>query len=451
MVTAGGRVHNPSRTCYSSCLRVVLACAFLLGMHECQSDQRYLMSLPLCSQDLLFQANASDYKNEADEAALLQAATFPSVKILRNSHNYRVTYLTNAMNFYNLKKFRESFEMLVSQKLTAYTLWARGHFMNPVLEKLIWKLSANLFPSMPASKKPAVQPGATSAGLQVAAGSPIQSILHIASEVYAVGGHSRVIDNFIQFDTHHTHHLLLTQHTKSNTVKFPDFLKHHLPITQLCPKSKYECVKHIRSASASVDLVILHIHMHDLLPVFAFAAGYQGPPVAYFDHADFTPWVGSSILDVRLVFRDSAFRMFEQRRIEKHRNIWMPLPTQNVGNVTRHTARTHFGFRSDQIVLLSMAKQKKFGTEATLLKLILPILKEHSNVVYVVVGGPVAQWGALCRASLGHSSAEQCRFLMHEAAASSAMWHMVGNVLSCPVMSCPIMSCPVTPLRDLEV
>ena len=48
------------------------------------------------------------------------------------------------------------------------------------------------------------------------------------------------------------------------------------------------------------DLIMLHIHAQDVLPVYALSAGYYGPPVALFDHSDHTFWIGSSIVDVRL-------------------------------------------------------------------------------------------------------------------------------------------------------
>ena len=68
--------------------------------------------------------------------------------------------------------------------------------------------------------------------------------------------------------------------------------------------SYVHCGKELRALAGNhvnpYDLIMLHIHPNDVLPVYALSAGYYGPPVALFDHSDHTFWIGSSIVDVRL-------------------------------------------------------------------------------------------------------------------------------------------------------
>jgi hypothetical protein len=65
-----------------------------------------------------------------------------------------------------------------------------------------------------------------------------------------------------------------------------------------------QCGKELRALAGDhmhpFDLIMLHMHAQDVLPVYALSAGYYGPPVALFDHSDHTFWIGSSIVDVRL-------------------------------------------------------------------------------------------------------------------------------------------------------
>ena len=131
----------------------------------------------------------------------------------------------------------------------------------------------------------------------------------------------------------------------------------------------------------------MHIHQHDSVAVTAFSCGYHGPHVSFFDHADHTPWIGSSILDSRLVSRQVGYDLHKWRYIEKNRNILIPLPAEK--NVDKDSARRLLGIKDTDILLLSMANEYKFSRNHNgniLLKMIAPILNEFPNVKYYAVG-----------------------------------------------------------------
>lgn len=122
--------------------------------------------------------------------------------------------------------------------------------------------------------------------------------LHVASEVYATGGHSRILAKWVQRDLSSSHAIVLTRHDG----KLPEFLtliaaERGAPITTL---DRSETIlaraRQLRALSLGFDRVILHHHPDDAVPVIAYAKP-GGCPVAMFNHAHFWFSLGSSVSD----------------------------------------------------------------------------------------------------------------------------------------------------------
>ncbi|MEA3016228.1 MAG: hypothetical protein QOI38_950 [Sphingomonadales bacterium] len=137
--------------------------------------------------------------------------------------------------------------------------------------------------------------------------------LHVASEVYLTGGHSRVLAKWVQRDLSSSHAIVVTRQTGG----LPAYLTaiaadREAPIATLDPREGIlERARRLRALSRDFDRVILHHHPDDSVPVLAYAAP-GGCPVAMFNHAHFWFSLGSGVADV-IINTMPYFRQLTER------------------------------------------------------------------------------------------------------------------------------------------
>jgi hypothetical protein len=161
-----------------------------------------------------------------------------------------------------------------------------GRFTDGVVENILLRAGQDLEPWT-----------ASAIARRTAAGAT--RTLHVASELYLTGGHSRALAKWVQRDLHSSHAIVVTR----QVGPVPDFLSaiaedRRAPITRLDPNDDIrQRARALRSLSQDCDRVILHHHPDDAVPVLAYAVP-GGCPVAMFNHAHFAYSLGSSVADI---------------------------------------------------------------------------------------------------------------------------------------------------------
>jgi hypothetical protein len=139
---------------------------------------------------------------------------------------------------------------------------------------------------------------------------PHTSFLHIATQTYGQGGHSRLLWRLAQgLSTHGTQTLLLTDPRKSNYVAgFPG------SITKLHGKPAARAAA-IVAAAQDAETILLHIHPDDAAAAFAARVLHaQGKRVLFVNHADYVFSLGASAADVVLEICMSGWITTRDRR-----------------------------------------------------------------------------------------------------------------------------------------
>jgi len=193
-------------------------------------------------------------------------------------------------------------------------------------------------------------------------------VLHVATRLYNVGGHTRLLKTWIQLDDIAEHSVVLTDQP---TAEVPEWIAATVAksggvfVHLNARNSLLERARSLRRiAQSGYDALILHHHPSDVLPSVAFATA-DCPPVALMSHADHVFGLGPSAADVVLSVRGFGEEISKHRRFAK-KNLLVPVPISAPDpSATRAEARSRLRIPRDKIVLLTVGSAYKFTPTET--------------------------------------------------------------------------------------
>lgn len=255
-----------------------------------------------------------------------------------------------------------------------------GFFASPRLERLLAALSERALPPWPA---------------RPAAASPMR-VLHVLTQAARVGGHTKLAWRWIRQDAGRTHAIALID---QGPVEVPAWLNEAATASggavhriDQAARSPLERAAELRRLAGEADLVVLHAHPHDVVPLLAMT-GAGRPPTVLMNHADHVFWLGVSVADVVANIRQRATDLCVDRRgIDSGRCALLPIPLDPVARtVDRAEARRRLGLPEDAVLLLTVATAYKYNPlldGPDLVASVLPVLQAHPQAMLVAVGPP---------------------------------------------------------------
>ncbi len=216
-------------------------------------------------------------------------------------------------------------------------------------------------------------------------------VLHVATQVRGIGGHTRTMANWIRADSTRTHSVVITAQPPG--VEIPcrlsdgvvsaggavHRLDHRRPHT--------ERAKELRRLAGDADAVILHHYGHDVIPVLAFAVS-GGPPVGLVNHADHLYWLGGSVADL-VIHQRHVSRTLDERRFVCRGEV-LPIPLERAVSATepRSALRQRLGLPLDCRVLVCVGRASKFTPtrEHNFYRAAAAVLDQNPEAVIAVVG-----------------------------------------------------------------
>jgi hypothetical protein len=231
-----------------------------------------------------------------------------------------------------------------------------------------------------------------------------ERVLHVATETYMVGGHSRMIWRWIERDPERVHTVVTTRQRASRSDGVGQAAEASggafVELDRETPA--LERAAAVRVLAAEADFVVLHTHPNDPVPVLALAAAGERPPVVFFNHGDHLFWLGASVVDTLYSLRPVGVKLGLRRGIATERHVQGPAPVVGGqdGNGPsadpdpglRSRARANLlgqlGWPSDTIMLLSVGADYKYNGEpgATLLDLVRPVVDANPRVRVLAIG-----------------------------------------------------------------
>jgi hypothetical protein len=284
----------------------------------------------------------------------------------------------------------------------AATLAAHRHcgvFASPRLERVTAEIGRRLEPR--ADRGPAPEP------------APFRRVLHVCTQLAPVGGLTKMLALWIGADANRTNGLALTQHRGPVDARITEAVRasggtiHHLNHRQ---GGKLAWARELRRVARDYDVVVLHIHCEDVVPLIAFADPARHPPVLLLNHADHLFWIGARISHAVINLREAARRLAHTRRgVDPARSLLLPtLITLPERQRSRAAAKRALGIPEEDILLVSVARGAKYRNvgPVTYADRHVDLLAAHPNARLIVVGaGARADWAPAQAATGGRIAA----------------------------------------------
>ena len=257
-----------------------------------------------------------------------------------------------------------------------------GLFVSPRLERILLTIG-----------RMCIEPDPGASKRSVGAALP-QRVLHVFTRAYGVGGYTRMVWRWMQLDHTRSHSVVLT---RQGAVRVPPPLMEAAAatggrVTALDgrPGTLISWAGALRELAIAADVVVLHVHPSDVIPVLAFADKRGTPPVVYLDHADQVFWVGASVADVVASLRESGAQLAQTRRgIAAERCALLPIALGPVGRpLSRARAKQELGLAADTVLMVSIARPQKYVPldDLSYPGAVLPLLERYERAVLLVVG-----------------------------------------------------------------
>lgn len=194
--------------------------------------------------------------------------------------------------------------------------------------------------------------------------------LHVLSRAYETGGHTALCKRWITLDpTGDQHSVALTfqdQDPPPRTLSAAVSERGGYMEVLSEDRDLLRRAERLRILARKADVVVLHTHMWDPLPVVSFS-DLEMPPVLLVNHADHTYWTGGSVADLILNIRPSGEALCRSHR-GKARSFRLPLPLlplqENPCN--GEDIRSSLGIPPDAIVFLTVGSAYKYKPTANL-------------------------------------------------------------------------------------
>ena len=190
-------------------------------------------------------------------------------------------------------------------------------------------------------------------------------VVHVLSQAYAEGGHTRLVWRWIENDASRTNSIVLTG---QQGIPVPQHLTDAVrasggQIISLGETSSNLLVRAAelrRIAESGADTLVLHVHPYDVLPSIALVD--VPARIVFLNHADHVFWVGASIADVVADIRPAGQRLsIAERNTRGSFSAIVPIPLTAPPASDKALARERLGLAQDAVVVISIASGYKYG------------------------------------------------------------------------------------------
>lgn len=222
-----------------------------------------------------------------------------------------------------------------------------GHFSSPLIEQALAGIARRHHTDMSADFIPG-------------------SFLHVMTEAYQTGGHTRVVERWIDISPEHQRHSLVFTGNERQTIteRLLNAVKAKSgEVIRL--RDEWDDLRKglsLRGIASGYEYIVLHVHMDDIVPLLAFGTEEFTRPVIFFNHADHKFWLGVSIADVVADLREWGKKVSRERRgIPDSDILSLPIDSFRIQRADQTTAKEKLRLPVDAKILVTVGSAYKYA------------------------------------------------------------------------------------------
>lgn len=224
-------------------------------------------------------------------------------------------------------------------------------------------------------------------------------VVHVLSQAYSAGGHTRLVWRWIENDDKHVNSVVITG---QQGVPIPHQLVDAVMASggQVITLGEGSSNLLVRAAElrgiaeSGADTMVLHVHPYDIVPSIGLTD--VAAKVVFLNHADHVFWIGGSVADVVADIRPAGQQLsLARRNVAEADSAILPIPLGAPSRIDKQRARAQLGMAPDALVIISIASGYKYGASAGnhFIDIHRDFVLAHPEVTLLVIGPePTARW-----------------------------------------------------------
>jgi len=220
------------------------------------------------------------------------------------------------------------------------------------------------------------------------------SFLHVFTQCYTTGGHTRVCERWIKYSPSNEMHSIAFINQKSIDIptNLNNYVKEKKGSLFFLNGNYLDKAIKLREIASSFDKIILHVNMEDVVPILAFGNKSFKRPIIFFNHADHLFWLGVSISDIVVNLRTISKEINIKCR-DALNNLTIPLPVDKPKSQDRNLEKINktkleLDFPISSKIIITMASSYKYlpFDSYNFTDTISDILKNNKNTCFLAIG-----------------------------------------------------------------
>lgn len=213
------------------------------------------------------------------------------------------------------------------------------------------------------------------------------TVLHVATSIYEVGGHTRLIEKWINnANSQEKHSLFLTNQSLHDIPKWMSnavVQKNGMLFDCTQEKNDLDKALTLRNLASEYEYIVLYTNMSDLVPILAFGTEDFLRPILFYNHADHIFWIGLSIIDMLLELSEDG-KIFTLNKRAKLNNSVLSIPIEPYiknDNITKNREQNYK-------TVVSMARSFKYNgiNKLDFIAMAIALCENNRNTIFFIIG-----------------------------------------------------------------
>lgn len=217
--------------------------------------------------------------------------------------------------------------------------------------------------------------------------------MHVLTRGFNAGGHTRVVERWIKNAPYYQKHSVVILSPLKN-IKLPILQNNILEkngefILFNENLNIFEKSSKLRTLGMHYEIIILHTHMNDSIPIVAFGTKEFKRPVLFYNHGAHLFWIGKSICDCLLELIEKDQTSILRRNIKNRFILGIPSEKINFQQLTiieKNNLRKKLNLPLDKKIIVTAGGENKYAKIGK--EHLLPIIHKILNkkTILIVIG-----------------------------------------------------------------